>query len=222
MLMTVRMYPLYEVDKVWKWVENNYSDMKNDGVTPLFMSEQDYNSYISVMCHVQNGDSFADFIAKKVAPCPEVAFTRTITLLKPAFYSVTSSNLASLCRFLVPLKVNSKTVATVYEDMLKIEPPENVLPAYTALSLGEDDIIASYLAENRDAIRKFVSGRLEGMEGVKSIRINVMHRTKRLVPQDMWLSLQKKFARARYVPGVSEEYSLDWTELKKCCVHGTV
>ena len=86
MMIVVRLFPHYEVEKVWQYVEKHFSNGKGDGVVPLFMSEQDYQNHISLICDVNDLDALADFLISDIAPCKEIARTRTATLLKPAFY----------------------------------------------------------------------------------------------------------------------------------------
>ena len=93
--------------------------------------------------------------------------------------------------------------------------------AYVAFSLGEEDMVLSMLAEERDSVIKFVAGRIEN-PGIESVRIGVIHRTKRLVDSNRWKQCQAKYSKSRFYgsPGRSEEFAFDWTGLRGCCVHG--
>jgi len=221
MITVVRLFPHYDVDKVWQYAERSFLNMKGDGVVPLFMSEQDHQNHVSVICEVRELDALADFLIEQIGPCNEVAFTRTVTLLRPAFYPVAPTATNSLCRFLVPLKIYPKKFAEIYNKILKLEPPDGVHVAYIAFSLGEEDMIVSLLADHRESVIGFVSGRLEDV-GIESIRIGVTHRTKRLVDEQRWRDCQARYARSRLLGGKvsAGDYSFDWTGLTRCCVHG--
>ena len=223
MIIVVRLFPHYDVQKVWQYVEKHFSNVKGDGVVPLFMSEQDYQNHVSLICDVNDPDALADFMIKEIAPCTEITHTRTATLLKPAFYPVPKDAPSSLCRFLVPLKVYPKKFNEIHEKLLKLDLPEDIYVAYVAFSLGEEDMIVSLLSEGREAVIRFVSGRIED-SGIESIRIGVTHRTKRLVDASKWRNCQAKYARSRLYgsTGRPDEFSFDWTSLNRCAVHGPV
>ena len=222
MIIVVRLYPHYEVEKVWQYVNKHFSDMKGDSIVPLFVSEQDYQNHVSLICEVNDFDSLADFLIKDIAPCKDIAHTRTATMLKPAFHPIPRNASEKLCRFLVPLKVKPEKFAEMYEKLLKLTPPDDIHIAYVAFSLGEEDMLISLLSESRDSVIKFVAGRIEDT-GIESIRIGVTHRTKRLVNADKWREVQAKYAKSRLYgsKGRPEEFAFDWTGLKSCVVHGS-
>ena len=145
MIVVMRLYPHYEVEKVWQYVEKHFSNMKGDGVVPLFMSEQDYQNHVSLICDINDTDALADFLIKDIAPCKEIARTRTATMLKPAFHPIPKNASDKLCRFLVPLKVKPEKWGEIYEKLLKLTPPDDINVAYVALSLGEEDLLISLI-----------------------------------------------------------------------------
>jgi len=221
--MVVRLFPHYDVEKVWQYAERNFMNSGNGGATPLFMSEQDYQNHVSLICEVHDADEFADFYLNKIASCADIAGTRTVTLMKPAFFSVPEDAPNTLCRFLLPLKIYPNKIPGIYNKILGLEPPKGIHFAYTALSLGEEDIIVSLLASDRKELINFVSGRIEDM-GIESLRIGVTHRTKQLVDPGKWVDFQKKYRRSRLpnAKGGPEDFAFDWTHLTRCCVHGQV
>ncbi len=221
--MVVRMYPKYEVEKVWQYLEGRFSKEKHNDVVPLFMSEQDYQNFVSVICDVRVVDALADFLANDIAPCRDIVSTRTVTLVKPVFHPVPKTISSEMCRFLVQLKVNASFVSPVYSKILETELPKGLYYAYTSLSLGEDDILMSLLAKDWELIKKFVSGRIDGTPGISSTKIMITHRTKKLVNDAEWLDCQKKYSKSRFVKtAVDEMYEYDWTSVNNCSFHGAL
>ncbi|MFX0208872.1 MAG: hypothetical protein ACFFDT_23010, partial [Candidatus Hodarchaeota archaeon] len=106
MMLIVRMYPQYEVDKVWDYAEDRFSKYKKMDIVPLFMSQHDYQNFISVVCEANKPDMLADFFGSEIAPCKEISCTRTITLIKPAFFAVPKDVPENLCRFRVALRLD--------------------------------------------------------------------------------------------------------------------
>ena len=224
MMLIVRMYPRYEVDKVWKVVEERVSKLKGNSVVPLFMSEQDYQNYVSVIMEVHDADALADFFMANIASCEEIVRTTTVTLLKPAFFPVPKNVPEGTARYLVPVKMDPCNYTKVYDRVLKLEPPKGVYFAYVALTLGEDDMLISLLAKDAKLVRKFVSEQIETVDGVQSVRIGLTHRTKRLTDLGTWKAHQEKYALSRFLPGARprEEYGFDWTYLDVCSIHGAL
>jgi len=224
MMLIVRMYPRYETDSVWKYVESRFSKTKNKDIVPLFMSQQDYQDYVSVVLEVGNEDELAGFFEKEVAPCKEIAHTRTITLLKPSFYPVPKTTPKDFCRFRVALGVNPSCYTKAYDRLLRMDPPKHIRFTYVTYSFGEDDILVSLLAKDLESVRSFVADYLEKIVGVESVRISLTHRTARLADATTWTKALKRYSMSRFLPGAksAEEDGFDWTYLDHCCVHGAM
>ena len=165
-MMIVRMFPRYEVDKVWKYIESKVTKLIGNEVIPLFMSEQDYQNYVSVIMEVNSADALADFFSSDIAPCEEISHTTTIAMLKPAFFPVPKNVPEGISRFLIPVKMNPCFYTKVYDQVLKLKPPKDVYFAYVALTLGEDDMLISLLAKDAKSVRRFVSEQIEKIEVV--------------------------------------------------------
>ena len=224
MMMIVRLYPRYEVDKVWDFVDKKFSKIKGTGVLPLFMSEQDSQNYVSVILEVGDPDALITLFERDLAGCHEIADTRTVALVKPAFFPVPRSVSSGISRFLVPVKINPCNYTEVFEKVLKLEPPKGIHFAYVTLTLGEEDMIISLLGKDWDSVRSFVSEKIEKIPGVESIRIGLTHRTKRLVDLGTWKHHQEKYAWSRFIQGrpMKGDYSFDWTYQDQCAVHGAL
>jgi len=224
MMLILRLYPMYEIDKVWDFVEERFAGRETRGAVPLFVSHQENFNYLSVVFEAKDVDSIAEFVVDEVAGCDEIGDTRTIVLMKPAFFSVPKDVPENLHRYLISISIDPKFYRTVYDRLVRYEPIDNVFFVYTAYTFGEDDILISTLAENWSEIRKFTNDWIEAIPGVKVARIAMVCRSMRLVSAEKWKSHQKKYSRDRLLAKEAKlpEYEFDWTFVEECEIHGAL
>ncbi len=224
MMLFVRLYPRYDVDKVWSYTEKRLSKYRGNSVVPLFMSQHDYQNFVSVILDVYDGEALIDFLAEEIAPCDEIAYTRTITLIKPAFYLVPEKVTSQVYRWRVAIRVDPALYREVYDKLLRLEPPKKVHYAYITYSFGEDDILISLISDKKEAIRKFVSEKIEKIKGVLGVNILLTHRTKRLANENTWRAFERKFAASRFISSAKTagEDGFDWTFMEHCAIHGAL
>jgi hypothetical protein len=205
MMIIVRIFPKGELNESWDRVLNNLEKISNEHCTPLYLSQQEEKNFMSLIYDVKDVDLFGDILVKNIPSALQPEKTRTITLLKPAFFPVPRDRPANLERYQVAAKVTSDELENVFNRILHLDYPRDVFPTYAAYSFGEDDILTSMLSTSRDSIKKFVRENLEPQKGVVSVEVARINMSKRVAPAEMW----KKYRVSKYIfkpTGEYEEY----------------
>ncbi len=202
MMIIVRIFPKGELNESWDRLLNNLERISNEHCTPLYLSQEEEKNFMSLIYDVKDMDHFDDIIVKKIPSAVQPEKTRTVTLLKPAFFPVRKDRPANLERYQVAVRVTSGELENIFNRILHLDYPRDVFPTYTAYSFGEDDILTSMLSISRDRIKKFVWEKLEQQEGVVSVKIAGINMSKRVAPAEMW----KKYRESKYVFKPTAEY----------------
>jgi hypothetical protein len=210
MMIILRIFPNGDLDGGWDAVLRNLDKLGNDQCTPLYLSQQEERSFMSIIYDLKDLDSFTDVLVKNIPSVLHPAKTRTITLLSPVFFPVPKDRPGNLERYQVSTKVRSDKLEDIFDDIVHLKYPRDVLPTYAAYSFGEDDILASFLSVSRDRINTFLRDNVEPRRGVLSVEAARIDNSKRLAPIEMW----RRYRESRYAfkpTGQYEEY--DFTEL---------
>jgi hypothetical protein len=205
MMIIVRIFPKGELSESWDAVLNNLEMISNEYCTPLYLSLQEEKNFMSLIYDVKDVDLFGDIIVKKIPSALQVDKTRTINLLKPAFFPVHKDRPENLERYQVAVRVRSGELENIFNRILHLDYPRDTFPTYAAYSFGEDDILTSMLSTSRDRIKEFVMENLESQKGVVSVEVARINMSKRVAPTEMW----KKYRESKYVfkpTGEYEEY----------------
>ena len=202
MMIIVRIFPKGELSESWNGVLNNLEKISNEHCTPLYLSLQEEKNFMSLIYDVKDMDPFGDVLVKKIPSALQPDKTRTITLLKPAFFPVPKDRPANLERYQVAVKVRSDELENIFNRILHLDYSRDVFPTYAAYSFGEDDILTSMLSTSRDRIKKFVRENLEPQKGVISVEAARINMSKRVAPTEMW----KKYRESKYIFKPTAEY----------------
>ena len=205
MMIIVRIFPKGALNEGWNKVLSNLERISNENCTPLYLSQQEEKNFISLIYDVKDLDLFADILVKDIPSTLQPEKTRTITLLKPAFFPVPKDRPVNLERYQVAVRVVSDELENTFNRILHLDYPTDVFPTYAAYSFGEDDILTSMLSINRNRIKEFVREKLEPQKGVLSVDVARINMSKRVAPTDMW----RKYRESKYIfkpTGEYEEY----------------
>jgi len=205
MMIIVRIFPKGALNEGWNKVLSNLERISNENCTPLYLSQQEEKNFISLIYDVKDLDLFGDILVKDIPSTLQPEKTRTITLLKPAFFPVPKDRPVNLERYQVAVRVVSDELENTFNRILHLDYPTDVFPTYAAYSFGEDDILTSMLSINRNRIKEFVREKLEPQKGVLSVDVARINMSKRVAPTDMW----RKYRESKYIfkpTGEYEEY----------------
>jgi DNA-binding Lrp family transcriptional regulator len=223
MMLMVRLHPKYELKKVWDFIQREFKEYQSKDILPLWASHLENRNYVSVLFETSDVDSMAEFLADEVNKCEEIAYTRTITLMKPAFFPVPRDVPENLHRFVIRVQVRAQEYKEVYEKLLGMKRPIDTYFGYSAYSFGYDDIRISAIVKDWDTIRKFVRDNITSLEGVKAASIDIVCRSQRLTTPERWREHQRKYSVARLTGEPSKgDYEYDWTFTEECDVHGAL
>jgi len=210
MMIIVRIFPKGDLNESWDKVLDNLERISDEHSTPLYISQQEEKSFISLIYDVKDIDLFGDILVKKIPSVLQPERTRTITLLKPAFFPVPKDRPANLERYQVAVRVTSDELENIFNLILHLDYPRDVFPTYAAYSFGEDDILASMLSVSRDSLKEHVRENLEPQKGVVSVEVARINLSKRLAPPEMW----KEYRESKYISKAKEKYEqYDFIEL---------
>jgi hypothetical protein len=210
MMIILRIFPNGNLDKSWEAVLANLDKLGNQQCTPLYLSQQEEKSFMSIIYDVEDLNSFANVLLKNIPSVLHPEKTRTITLLGPVFFPVPKDRPGNLERYQVSLSVRSDEVERVFDDLVHLKYPRDVLPTYAAYSFGEDDILASFLSVSRERINEFLRENVGSRKGVLNVQAARINNSKRLAPTEMW----KRYRERRYAFKPTDEYEeYDFTTL---------
>jgi hypothetical protein len=209
-MIILRIFPMGELNQAWDEVLQNMEGLSNADCKPLYLSQQEEKNFMSIIYDLKDLDSFGSILVKNIPSVLHPDKTRTITLLRPVFFPVPRDRPEKLERYRVSARVRSDELENVFNHILHLKYPRDVLPTYAAYSFGEDDILASFLSVSRDRINAFLREALESRKGVLSVEAARINNSKRLAPPEMW----KRYRESRYAFKPTEQYEeYDFTEL---------
>lgn len=194
-MIIVRIFPNQEIQGCWNRILDNLDKMSNRNCSPLYLSQQEADHFLSLVYEAEDVECLADILVKNIPSLLKPTKTRTIPLLRPAFFKAPKDRAAGLERYQVALRTRSEETEHIFNHILSLDYPNDTFPTYTAYSFGEYDILTSMLSTSRNRLMRFVRENLESQKGVDSVEIGHINRSVRVAPAEMW----KKYRESRYV-----------------------
>ena len=194
MMVVVRIFPSGELEESWTRVLDNLEGLSNTYCTPLYLSQREEENFMTLIYDVRGPDGFADIVVRKIPSLLRPEKMRTITLLRPVFFPAPKDRPQNLERYQVAIRGRCSELERIFEHVTHLEYPKDAFPTYAAYSFGEDDILLSMLATSRERLGAFLGANLESQNGVVSVGIGHISRSKRVAPSQMW----KRYRESRY------------------------
>jgi DNA-binding Lrp family transcriptional regulator len=169
----------------------NFDKSVMQTVTPIQMTEHIGDNVIGILFNVENLDDMVNFLTYRIGECEEIVDTKTMMFMKPVFLPLPKDRTKRLRRFTIPLQVQPKYFDRVYNELIDYKYPNDIFPIYITYTLGECDILISMVAKDIETIHSFISSKISPMDGVDSYLITEFGRSKRLIPQEQWRSIQR-------------------------------
>ena len=208
-MIIVRIFPKGELEESWSKILNNLEALSNKYCTPLFLSRREEENRMSLVYDVTEVNSLSDILVKNIPSLLQPEKTRTVMLLRPAFFPAPKDRPANLERYQVALRARSEEMENIFNFILHMDYPEDAFPTYAAYSLGEVDILVSMCSTSMDRLKRFVKEKLEPQKGVVGVELGHISRSKRVAPTMMW----KKYRESRYVvKPTAEQEEYDFLE----------
>jgi len=215
MMVIVRIFPSGELEQSWNRVIDCIEDLSNMYCTPLYLSQREEEKMMTLIYDVKEPDRFTDIVVRKIPELLHPEKMRTITLLRPVFFPAPKDRPQNLERYQVAVKAKCGEFEKIFNHLLNLSYPTDAFPTYAAYSFGEDDILLSMLSTTRERLGQFLGEHLESQEGVISVGIGHISRSKRVAPAQMWKSYRE--SRYLYRPTAEQE---EYDFLEREVLHG--
>lgn len=190
------MFPSIDtLSSIWRIALDNLEALSDTYCTPLYLSQQEEENFMTLIYDVKEADHLAGMVVKNIPPLLHPHKTRTLPLLMPVFFPAPKDRPENLERYQVAVRGGGGELEGIFNHILHLDYPKDAFPTYAAYSFGEDDILVSMLSTSRDRLREFVKANLEARRGVNSVGIGHINRSKRVAPTEMW----KRYRESRYL-----------------------
>jgi DNA-binding Lrp family transcriptional regulator len=166
MLVLIRLYPKGGLNTLWDAIEIEKRYLYWENVVPLYAIQEEGKKYVSIVLDVKSLDSIQTAFMKYFATMTSVRKTKTIPIMAPLYFPLPKGHPKDLVRYQVYLRVSPDKYDDVYSSIISLDYPKDVMVTYLSHSFGDDDIIVSLLAQNREAALKFVNNQIGKIEGV--------------------------------------------------------
>jgi len=211
MTIIVRLFAKKSLDKLWADIENHLPKFESKNLVPLYASQQEAKSYITVIFEAKNFEVLKDVLTTNIPTLVDVKKTRTIPMLEPTYFLLKKEHPKDLDRYLLSLRVEPRMTQTIRSKIIGIDYPSNVFLTYLTFTLGDDDVLLSVLTDNRESVQKFAHNTFDKMDGILSYDISNQLKTRRLTSQTRWKQHQNKFLSS-YDKEYKKDYDdYDWT-----------
>ena len=153
----------------------------------LYLTKRAKHEDVSLFIHTVDHDFLGDFIAENLTKIQHITGIWVIHMIKPIFYPLPKDT-RNMRRYAISLKVFTNNLKEVYQNMATANLPDGLRMAYLAYTfhLFEDSIQLSILAENAEALDKYLAGTVEKMPGVLRTTMNPIVMTRPLVSYETW------------------------------------
>ncbi len=213
MTVFVRLYAKTGLAELWNEIEHGMCKFESEHVVPLYASQQENKSFITVIFESSNFEVLKDFLVNNVATMEHVRKTRTVPLVEPTYFLMPREHPSDLYRFFIPLRGDPSHYNSIRSKIIGTDFPDNVYLTYLSFSLGEDDLLLSILTESRKSAQNFATTLFDDMEGVRSYDISNQLKTMRLAPKLRWKQHQKRFMSSFDISHKEDfDTAYDWTD----------
>jgi len=159
----------------------------------LYLSKRARHEDVSLFVHTVDPNVLGDFIAEHLNKIEHITGIWVINMIKPVFYPLPKDT-KNMKRFTITLKVFTKNLKDVYQNIATADLPGGLRMAYIAYTfhLFGDCIQFSILAENEETLNKYLTEVVNKIPGVLNTTINLIERTRPLVSYDEWKQYSSK------------------------------
>jgi hypothetical protein len=212
-MLIIRLYPKFEIKKVWEYVDDKIKEETSGVITPLYASQTEGKMQVGVVIDAKEPDNIIKLLTENIANCQDIHHTTTIALMKPVFFPVPKKKPKTLYRYTVHICTHPKYYKKIYQFLLGYNYQMNFIPIYVAYSLGEEDILMVAMADSQETLNKFLKEKIRTMDGVESAVFYPVVRTKRFASLSKLKKYEKRhmIEKAKDIPDDEIDTSFDWT-----------
>jgi hypothetical protein len=210
MLMIVRLYPKTDLNRIWNFIEQEIRNDPDAPITPLYATQTEGLMDIGLIFDVKHPDDIAQFLTEDIIKCDEVHHTKTVSLMKPVFFSIPKKKPQEIQRYVIRIYANPRQYKNVYEDLVNYNYPFNLFPIYVSYSLGDEDIIMTVGSDSQETVNRFVKAHIRQLDGVSQSMFYPVFRAKRFAPLEKLIEEQKKYLDQKSRKRPKSDFDLDW------------
>jgi hypothetical protein len=169
---------------------------------------------VGVIFDVKDPDNISHFLTETLSDFDECHHTRTISLMKPRFFSIPKKKPENMQRFIIRIYTHPKNYKNIYNYLIDYKYPFNMFPIYISYSLGDEDIVMNVAADSRETVNNFLKEKIRIMDGVDSSNFYPVVKSKRFAPLADLIKVQKEHLadKAKKIPSSEQDMDFDWVE----------
>jgi hypothetical protein len=213
MMIIVRLAPKSNLDKIWKYVENNIAKEETTKfLTPLYATQAEGMMSVGVVFDVKDPDDIAHFLIENLAKCDECHHTNTVSLMKPVFFPIPKKRPATIHRFIIRIYTHPRNYKAIYDYLVNYRYPSNMFPIYISYSLGDEDIVMNVAADSSATVNNFVREKVRNLDGADTVHIYPVVKAKRFAPLEKIIEEQQRHLaeQAKKIPESEIDKDFDY------------
>ncbi len=184
MLVLVRLFPKGGLSNFCNVFESEKRNLYWDDVKPLYALRQEGKRYVSILLDVKKFEAVENVFLKDVMAMASVSQTRTIPIMSPIYFPLPEGHPEDMDRYIAVLRVDPENYKSVYDNIAATKTDGNAFVNYVSYSFGDDDIIVSMFAKDREAANKFANDKINSIKGVNAMDISKIVRRLPMLPQN--------------------------------------
>ena len=192
MMIIVRLFPKTDLNKIWNYAENVIAKESSKVVTPLYATQAEGMMNVGVLFDVKDPDNISHFLTETLSKCDECHHTKTISLMKPAFFPIPKKKPENIQRYIIRIYTHPRNYKTIYDYLIAYNYPFNLFPIYVSYSLGDEDIVMNVAADSAQTVNNFLREKIRTMDGVDSSSFYPVVKAKRFAPLAKLIEQQKE------------------------------
>ncbi|UCH72208.1 MAG: hypothetical protein JSW62_01295 [Thermoplasmatales archaeon] len=214
MMMIVRLFPKTDLNRIWNYVENVIAKESSEYVTPLYATQAEGMMNVGVIFDVKDPDNIAHFLTETLSNIDECHHSKTISLMKPTFFSIPKKKPENIKRFVIRIYTHPKNYKKIYNYLVNYTYPFNLFPIYVSYSLGDEDIVMNVAADSAETVNNFLREKIRTMDGVDSSSFYPVVKSKRFASLEKIIETQKQHLsdKSKKIPESETDKEFDWVE----------
>ena len=221
MLVLIRLYAKSGMDELWDTIELQKRNLYWKEIDPLYAIQQERKRYLSMILDVRDPKSLHRVFLNNLAAMTPIKKIMTIPLMAPIYFPLPKDHPTDFIRYQVFLRVSPEKYNEVYSKIITLNYPEYIIVTYLSHSFGDDDIIISLLARDRETAIDFVKNSIGTIDGVFAHDISRVVRSEYLLPPDKAQGHRARFLystpagkKGRFLnPGAYERYAKEKVQM---------
>lgn len=153
----------------------------------LYLSKRKGHNEASLFVHAKDSNVINELISNHLSKIESVSAIWLIHLYKPRFFPLPSDT-TNLKRFTITAKVKPKYLSEVYGKLMDPNLPEGLKKVYYAFTfhLYDETLQYSLLAESEQTLQKYLTEKVNKIEGVLKTEIHPIEKTKPFISYKEW------------------------------------